>query len=269
MRSRLMQRGRPARLRPRPRAATIPHPPPAARYKAFRQLNATPLQLDPHSRKRPKPGPWLDELFGGGGALDRLAHALIMARALPLKEVLEGFEFVTRARSRVRAPVVADLCCGHGLAGMLYGVLHRDVERVVLVDRVCPPSFAATLEALGSVARWLPDKVTYIESDLSRADLPPGAAVLGVHACGRRTDRVIDRALELRGPVAVLPCCHAKAGVPGPATLSDHLGPGCATDVARTWRLHAAGYTTRWDTIPEAITPKNRLVLGWPGAAGG
>ena len=207
-------------------------------------------------------------MFGGDGALDRLAHALLSARALPFKEVLETFEFFARVRRRVRAPVVADLCCGHGLAGMLYGVMHRDVDQVLLVDLERPPSFSVTLQALGAVAPWLADKVVFLETDLSTAPLPPGAAVLGVHACGRRSDRVIDRALEIGGPVALLPCCHPKSAVPGPPTLSAHLGAACATDVARTWRLHEAGYRTRWDAIPDAITPKNRVLLGWPGAPG-
>ena len=219
----------------------------------------------PRARARPAPGPWLDAHFGGSSRIERLARALLAAQALPYKEVLEAFEFVERARRRVRAPVVADLCCGHGLAGLLYAVLHRDVQRVLLVDRVRPPSFDAALEALAPLADGLRARVTFHTASLEEAPVPPGAALLGVHACGARTDAILDRALALRGPVALLPCCHSTAAAPGPATLVQHLGAADATDIARTWRLHAAGYQTRWDHIPAAITPMNRVLLGWLG----
>jgi hypothetical protein len=98
--------------------------------------------------------------------------------------------------------------------------------------------------------------------------VPAGAAVLGVHACGRATDGVIDRALEAGGPVGLLPCCHPKAGVPGPPTLATALGHDVATDVHRTYRLQTAGLATRWTTIPAAITPMNRVIGAWPATPG-
>lgn len=235
-----------------------------ARFKAFRRFNADPPPI--HLDSRSRPGDWALDWFASDGMEDRLARALLSARAVPFKEVLEAFEFFERARRHVRAPVVADLCCGHGLVGMLYGVFHRDVDDVLLVDRVRPGSVDRTLAALAEVAPWLPGKVRFQPAELAELRLPPGAATLGVHACGPATDAVIDLALEARGPIALLPCCHPKAGVPGPATLAHHLGHGVATDVHRTYRLEAAEYATRWTTIPAAITPMNRVILAWPGA---
>jgi hypothetical protein len=235
-----------------------------ARFKAFRRFNADPPPI--HLDSRSRPGDWALDWFASEGMEDRLACALLRARAVPFKEVLEAFEFFERARRHVRGPVVADLCCGHGLVGMLYGVFHRDVHRVLLVDRARPDSVDRTLAALCEVAPWLRDKVAFETADLAEATLPSGAATLGVHACGRATDAVIDLALDAGGPVALLPCCHPKSGVPGPATLAQHLGHDLATDVARTYRLEAAGYATRWTTIPAAITPMNRVVLAWPHA---
>ena len=42
------------------------------------------------------------------------------------------------------------------------------------------------------------------------------------------------------------------------------LGAPLAFDVDRTYRLERAGYHVRWDAIPEAITPMNRLLVAWP-----
>lgn len=233
-----------------------------ARFKAFRTFNENPPPI--HLDSRSRPGPWSQSWFASDRMEDRLARALLAARAIPFKELLEAFEFFERARRRVRAPRVADLCCGHGLVGMLYGVFHRDVQEVLLVDRTRPGSAETNLRALATVAPWLSAKVRFLEAELDSVRLPFGAAVLGVHACGRASDDAIEMAIEVRGPVALLPCCHPRRSVPGPATLATNLGHVVATDIHRTYRLEAAGYQTRWTAIPAAITPMNRVITAWP-----
>jgi hypothetical protein len=83
------------------------------------------------------------------------------------------------------------------------------------------------------------------------------------HACGALTDVVLACAVAARARVAVLPCCHdAKACDPG--ALSGWMDAALAIDVMRAMRLEAAGYAVWTETIPAAITPKNRLLLGDP-----
>lgn len=249
-----------------------PEPPPSAPlaapfpWKAFRHFNGTPPLLDPHSRSRGVRD--LELLFPGDSLECRLARALLAARALPWKELLESFEVFQRVRKRVRRPVVADLCAGHGLTGLLFAVYERGVEEVVMVDRREPESAARLLALVGAVAPWAPAKVRYVEADLRRAPevaaLPAGSGVVGVHACGPATDAVVDVALTLRGPVGLLPCCHARSSSGAPDSLVRSLGVCTATDVHRTYRLEAAGYRTRWTGIPAAVTPMNRVILAWP-----
>lgn len=243
-------------------AAAGGYAPSMSSFKAFPQLAA--WRDDPALHSRRRPGPWVLEWFAADTRPNQLARALLEARVLPFKEVIESFEFFERARRRVRAPVVADLCCGHGLVGLLYGVFHRDVEQVLLVDRTRPASAEACVAALQPLAPWLPSKVRYEVCRLEDLAVPASAAVLGVHACGVATDAVIDHALRAAGPVALLPCCHPKSGMPGPASLGRALGVEMATDIHRTYRLEAAGYTTRWAEIPAAVTPMNRVILAWP-----
>lgn len=206
--------------------------------------------------------------FPSDGMPDRLARALAAERAVPVKELFESFEFFARVRKHVRAPVVADLCAGHGLTGVLFALFERSVTRVVLVDRRRPESFERVLAAAARVAPWVREKVVYETLRLKQAHerLERGSAVLAVHACGTRTDRCLELALELGGPVALMPCCYPHDACPAPATLAQHLGADVAFDVERTYRLERAGYRVRWDGIPTAITPMARILVGVPGA---
>ena len=85
--------------------------------------------------------------------------------------------------------------------------------------------------------------------------------VVSCHACGAITDRVLDRAVGARARVAVLPCCHdLDAGDDG--GLSGWVDGAAAIDIVRARRLAERGYRIWTQAIPEAITPKNRLLLG-------
>jgi hypothetical protein len=126
---------------------------------------------------------------------------------------------------------------------------------------VRPPS-AAKIHAV-LVERWprLAGRVRYVEADLASVPIPPGALVVSVHACGVLTDRVLDRAVAAKAHVAVLPCCHAfdKCDDGG---LRAWLPGALAIDVMRAERLRRHGYRLRPQTIPQDITPQNRLLLG-------
>ena len=80
---------------------------------------------------------------------------------------------------------------------------------------------------------------------------------------GRLTDDVIELALRARAKVCVLPCCHSthKCDRGG---LDGWIDAALAIDVTRAARLRSAGYIVYTQTIPAAITPKNRLLLAEP-----
>ena len=195
---------------------------------------------------------------------DRLARALCDRRAVSVKELLESAEFHTRTRKRLRGRVVADLCCGHGLTGALFA-LEKQVERVLLLDRRRPDSFATIVDALCEVAPEASAKLTWVEASVedAAAHLPEGAHVLGVHACGPMTDRVLDAALARRArAIAVMPCCYGRACPDAPPALREALGADVACDVHRSYRLEQEGYRVHWARIPAAITPMHRVVIG-------
>jgi hypothetical protein len=96
----------------------------------------------------------------------RLAHALALRECVDAKELFESLEFYLRVRRRVRRPVVIDLACGHGLCGLLFAALERDVVGVALVDARRPNSFDAILAAVTDVAPWAAAKVHFLEQNL-------------------------------------------------------------------------------------------------------
>jgi hypothetical protein len=72
---------------------------------------------------------------------------------------------------------------------------------------------------------------------------------------------MLDRAATVTAAVAVLPCCHDyETCDPGP--LRGWVDRALAIDVMRAIRLEQRGYRVRTQTIPAAITPKNRLLIG-------
>ncbi|REK11487.1 MAG: methyltransferase domain-containing protein [Acidobacteria bacterium] len=246
-------------------AAPVPAPGlPEPRFLMLRRFDCeAPVAPGSRSRLRPGDARW----FRGDGLAERLARELCAQRALPLKELVEAYEFFARVRRRVRAATVCDLCCGHGLVGVLYALFERKVDEVVLVDRRRPESWPRILEADRRAAPWVEPKLRWEVATLERAapSLPEGAALIAVHACGLRTERVIKLAIERRAPVGLLPCCRPHRRHPAPLSLQRALGADLAIDVDRTYTLERAGYRVRWDAIPASITPMNRVLIGVPG----
>lgn len=204
--------------------------------------------------------------FTGDGLVDQFARALGARRAVRVKEFIEACEFFAAVRKEVRAPVVADVCASHGLVGALFALFERRVERVVLIDRRVPDSRAKVLDAACEVGAWVRAKLEPRDGLLAQrgAELPRGASVLAVHACGTLTDECIELALRLEGAVALMPCCRPHRRSPAPRVLARELGPDLAYDIDRTYRLEAGGLTVRWDAIPASITPMNRVLVAWP-----
>jgi hypothetical protein len=91
--------------------------------------------------------------------------------------------------------------------------------------------------------------------------------VVSSHACGRLTDVVLDRAVAARARVAVLPCCHDLEACDVGGLTGWVEGP-LAIDVMRAVRLEQQGYRIWTQSIPAAVTPKNRLLIGAPPRSG-
>jgi len=231
-------------------------------FRMFRGFNDDELQWAARSPFRLNRK--LAHHFKGGPLAERIISTLADRAAISVKETLESFETYSRVRRRLRAPQMADLCCGHGLTGLLFAAFERSVEEVVLLNN--PKSLKADvlIAAVVEAAPWVESKVRWVEQDVERAAeiLEPHTSIVAVHACGVRTDRVLEAAVAIEGNVAVLPCCYAQTAKSAPRCLRAGLGVELATDVHRTYWLEERGYDTDWAAIPEAITPMNRILIG-------
>ena len=243
-----------------------PPPPATSAFRAFPQFNSAPLAR--LARVRARLSEHAGDLFPSSRPADRLARELALSKSISLKELLESFEFFTRVRRRLRAPDMADLCCGHGLTGILFAAFEEAVHHVVLLDREHPQAADRLLRAATEVCPWIAGKIERVTAKVDRAAdlLEPGTSVLAVHACGARTDRCIDVAIEVGGPIAAMPCCYRYTARMAPRALRKGLGADLASDVARTYRLEQAGYEVDWSTIPLAVSPKIRIIIARPPA---
>jgi hypothetical protein len=205
-------------------------------------------------------------LFRGDTLFASVARAVCEAECLPRKELFEAWEVAKRVRRHYRGGQVVELCAGHGLLAHLLLLLDDSSPQALCVDRRRPPSADGVARAL--VRHWprLAGRVRYLEQSIDRVAMPDEALVVSVHACGGLSDMVLDRALEVRGRVALVPCCHALDRNDS-GQLDGWLPGAMAIDVTRAHRLRSAGYRVRTKTIPADITPENRLLLGEPIAA--
>ena len=201
--------------------------------------------------------------FPGDTLFERLARAVCRAGCLPRKELYEAWEMARRVRRRFRGGRVVDLAAGHGLLSHVLLILDDSSPGALLIDTVTPKSAASLSAVLLEAWPRLAGRLTPANQPLESAPLVSGDLVVSSHACGGLTDLVLDRAATAGARVAVLPCCHDLALDQGD-WLSGWVDKPLAVDVMRAVRLERRGYRVWTQTIPAAITPKNRLLLGEP-----
>lgn len=201
--------------------------------------------------------------FAGDTLFDRVGRALCEADCLPRKELYESWELARRVRRRFRGGRVVDLACGHGLVAHLLLILDDTSASAVAADPRLPPSAAKVAEAMARAWPRIAGRVTLCPLAAAEVEVLPGDLVVSAHACGSLTDEVLGRAIGASARVAVLPCCHEKATCDA-GGLEGWVDTALAIDLTRVARLRASGYTVYTQRIPEAITPKNRLLLAHP-----
>jgi hypothetical protein len=201
--------------------------------------------------------------FSGDSLFDRLGRAVCEAGCLPRKELYESWEVARRTRRLFRGGRVVDLGGGHGLLAHVMLLLDDSSPSGIVVDPAIPPSAEAVQEALVRTWPRLSGRVAFRAESLESIQVTATDVVVSSHACGALTDRIIDWAVAARARLAVLPCCHQTDSCnAGP--LGGWLDSSLAIDAMRAVRLEGHGYRVWTQTIPPAITPKNRLLLGAP-----
>ncbi len=197
-----------------------------------------------------------------------MARSVCEAACLPRKELYESWEVARRVRRRIRGHRVVELAAGHALVAQLLLLLDDSSPGAVAIDSQSVGSAEPLAAALA--ARWprLAGRVARRVADLATIEIEADDLVVSVHACGALSDVVLGRAIDARAHVAILPCCHDAASCDAGGLLG-FLPLPLAVDATRVARLRAAGYDVVTQTIPDRITPHNRLILGLPHPADG
>lgn len=200
-------------------------------------------------------------MFPGSSLFDKIARAVCRAGTLPRKELHEAWEVARRVRRRYRGGRVLDLACGHGLLAHIMLILDDSSNSAIAVDRAVPQNAQKLSKAL--VASWprLKNRVVYQQMPVQDIVVLADDIVVSAHACGVLTDLIIEKAVEQRARVAVLPCCHdVEASSTG--GLQGWMDKPLAVDTVRALKLRWKGYRIVTQKIPGDITPKNRLLMG-------
>lgn len=203
--------------------------------------------------------------FAGDGLFGRLGRTLAEVEVLPRKELYEAWEVARRTRRRARGGRVVDVAGGHGLLAHVMLLLDGTSPDAVVVDPARPPSAGVISAALTAAWPRLAGRVRYETCLLDDVALTADDIVVSSHACGALSDAVLDAAAAARARVAVLPCCHDADTCDG-GPLGGWMDLALAVDTVRALRLESRGYRVWTQTIPAAITPKNRLLIGIPEA---
>ena len=200
-------------------------------------------------------------MFADSTLFDKIARAVCRAGTLPRKELYEAWEMARRVRQRYRGGRIIDLACGHGLLAHIMLILDDSSKTAIAVDKKIPLNAGKLSKAL--ITSWprLKNRVIYKEVPVQEVTILPDDIVVSAHACGSLTDLIIDKAIEQRARVAVLPCCHylKESSTDG---LEGWMEKTLAVDTARAVRLRSKGYRIVTQKIPNDITPKNRLLMG-------
>jgi hypothetical protein len=217
--------------------------------------------MHPGSRVRLKPT--TARHFTSDSLFDRIARVLCEASCLPRKELYESWEVARRSRRRFRGGRVVDLACGHGLVAHLMLLLDDTSPSALCIDTRLPKSAARVTEVLVKAWPRLEGRVTYEQRAIEDVALLATDVVVSTHACGALTDRVLAKAVSAKARVVVLPCCHDEDTCDA-GSLDGWLEIGVAIDATRASWLRSQGYDVHTQLVPEAITPKNRLLFGCP-----
>jgi hypothetical protein len=202
--------------------------------------------------------------FEGATLFDRVGRAVCAAGCLPRKELYEAWEVARRVRRLFRGGRIVDLGGGHGLLAQAMLLLDDTSPAAVVVDRAVPASAARVHAALTGAWPRLAGRITFLSDAIEDVPLAGTDVVVSSHACGALSDVVLARAAAARARVAVLPCCHDLQAC-DPGALEGWVDGPLAIDIMRAVRLAQQGYRVRTQSIPSAITPKNRLLIGEPG----
>jgi hypothetical protein len=242
--------------------------------------------------------------FSSNTLFDRFARVVCQVLVIPRKEIFETWAMALYVHHQFpNATRIADLACSHGLLSWALLLLAQEehlsspttatastdkptnVKRsVVCIDLKMPKS--AEKIATAMLHEWpaLQNDWDYVEGPLEALQPDASTLLVGIHACGVLSDKVVRLAIQGNAAVALVPCCHSKkcltpdqkeemrktesasSNTSRPGVTKDNMVVTLADfiDRYRIKRLQSAGFIVQEAHIPDVFTPKNRIIMGTP-----
>jgi len=198
----------------------------------------------------------------------RRLFSTALASNIPIKEIWESFDLVSRIYKMVRVRnqfqfkkrKVLELCCGHGFIGAILvelgyaSLVHQiDIKRTKSNKK---------LHSYINSSRLIFDKIDIYDEMEWLLDLNVDI-IIGCHLCGGLTDTAIDLAIKKQTDLVVVPCCYGKKRARNEEERQIFTMFGReSVDVYRAIRLLNNNYNTRMRFIDKNITPMNRVLMG-------
>lgn len=159
---------------------------------------------------------------------------------------------------------LTEFCAGNGNASKIF-FRNGLVKRINFVDIIRVRGLEETLAEICGYGKIF---LEGIEKYNFNHNL--NQAVIAVHACGELTDKILEKAVKARMPVAVMPCCYnskmKKYRLTSPperrillySRILDYY------DSSRVRFLEENNYHTFLLKAKEAPTPMNNVIIGLP-----
>lgn len=133
---------------------------------------------------------------------------------VPRKELHEAWEAAVLIHNSCPHVIkVADLASGNGLLSWALLVLDTEVSgkrSVLCIDKVQPPSFVRIANAMTRKWPTMRHRHRYVVGSIDDPHLKsqPDVLLVCLHGCGTLSDKVLELALSVGAPLALVPCCH-------------------------------------------------------------
>jgi hypothetical protein len=117
--------------------------------------------------------------------------------------------FYAEVPPSVQGKRVVNLCAGDSLLAW-YFLIEGATEQVLSIDLKSTKKYRALRALIKKERPEIDAKYTFLERDIYDPDLGLQATdfIVGLHACGNLTDRIIGLALEAGSSFAIMPCCY-------------------------------------------------------------
>lgn len=206
--------------------------------------------------------------FQGDTIIDKISLELCKGSFFSKKEYCESIEVVRVIQRFIKSSQqihIYDICGGHGFVGILLALLSKGVKQASIIDLKRPLSYDRLLQSISKDFPQVKNKVDFIQKDYKEIIYKPDSLLIGIHACGNRSDAVLNTAYQNNCGAIILPCCYKKNCLPGYLNkFSDVYELKNLVDIHRITIGYNNGYNVYSKAIPLKVTPMNRLFIFVP-----